>query len=1169
MGGERQHKERRSGRASQALSGKVSIGNLVDEGLLQAGNIVVCNNWPFSAVVTSTGTFAARWAPEPSTFVAGVGTEFMRAGFETPSAWATAVCRVMRAQARAQKQGGDRDEPSKAAPRGGKGAAGESRVAVNGWTACRVRIARAESNFELVRRLDSDGEAGSCGDTIEVPLDALRRELTLRMSRRTRTAASLRRSGGRQNARASIDTHGGMDLDSRNNSGSDDDTHNHIDDDDDDSLDVRRSSIELREISGAVDGLARRVESDLALGGGTQRRAESDMQLGFVPQRRAESDMQLGFVSQRRAAAAAADAISASVHLVAPKSKTLGSGALSADARKHMHSRKRKSIPDMSRHAKLSRVPTDDSSGDDAGRGHLDAATQGQLAYFSERAEALKRSHSELKALRYQRKQQLKRRIANALDLWLHQRTAGRIQRSQGLALGRIKPVSPMPSLAASPVAAGDSAFPVGLMAPGKQPDWALGVTRVGVPESRLLLGLPRLCAACGSAGSAEPSTNEMPGGMTSCSGCGDWYHGGCAAQPASRWFVCPACRVCAQCLDSTGSDLLQCADCGVHVHASCSAQLSAHPDGLPGAVREAGGHWVCDACISCAECGFTMAADISARGAEWSQRASWTHDFCVCGQCAQHIGRGKVCPECVATYANCRVGDSSMVCCDVCQFWVHASCDPALEPRVYDALITLEDEAYVCPRCCAAPDDRGVLESSRDASDTESDVIPWLPRCLRSPKAELVIKAGVEAQSDAGFTIKAESPADMAATPPSVSFSEPDSSSPEMTEEAANLLLSLTRSDVRFGYDRFAVDALEQRFCTLALHTRRGGVVEDWRMCALCGLHGDGTQALAQTSTALGRLVPLQSVETSESAKPVLSTKTTESIEAAHTVAATDIELVSTQWAHVECLAWAWGPRAACIDSSWMRFEGALLDNTSDGADPSLGDRTELPTCTLCERANASFHCCAPVACYDTAFHLPCLLLAGSPSPHVTPDKEQYCVAWRRALCAEHAPMFSAMMPADGAFESQSYEHVRVLARVDNTGLDVPSKSNERTAVMVGSGLVVLGSDQARDDEPASDLRYVRVFTAAGQDYTLGVEAELNDGGLLIMWRGWIRPGVAKNLAARIPHTASASSLAKLLALLFDQVPRIAASSPLASVLVKSAVADPLRFLGLSRPNP
>ncbi|KAJ2393927.1 hypothetical protein GGF41_009013, partial [Coemansia sp. RSA 2531] len=95
--GRKANKERQ--KQKTAVAGKTSLLDLVSAGLLQAGAVVVCNSWPFSAVVSASGRLDARWTPVPSDFAQPLaGAEFMRAEFDTPSAWATAVCRVMRAQ---------------------------------------------------------------------------------------------------------------------------------------------------------------------------------------------------------------------------------------------------------------------------------------------------------------------------------------------------------------------------------------------------------------------------------------------------------------------------------------------------------------------------------------------------------------------------------------------------------------------------------------------------------------------------------------------------------------------------------------------------------------------------------------------------------------------------------------------------------------------------------------------------------------------------------------------------------------------------------------------------------------------------------------------------------------------------------------------------------------
>ncbi|KAJ2336540.1 hypothetical protein GGI00_000771, partial [Coemansia sp. RSA 2681] len=522
-------------------------------GLLQAGSVVVCNSWPFSAIVSATGRLDARWTPIPSEFAQPVaGSEFMRAEFDTPSAWATAVCRVMRAQqARATN--------------------GESRVAVNGWTACRVQVPK-------------DDEA-SPDKAVEITLDTLRREFTA------------------------------------------------------------RQTLDSDESSSAVDGLAQQVAQGLAL----------------------------GCVSQRRAAAAATTAMAAS-----PKR---GSSA--------HDSRKRKSIPDMSRHAKLSRVPTTESSDSEIDDGFV----RQTLDTYQAVADACPRD--ERKALRVRRRQALRQAIAAATGVWLDARRKAR---------ATTPPTEHQPNVAAT-------------LVPRSAPS------------------LPRLCVACSSAGTA----------LHGCWVCGDSYHRFCmpptvasAVTAGDRQFVCPACSVCATCLVADTSDLLSCDTCGLSTHAQCSRQKQRH----------SGGRWLCDSCVRCLECGFTMSEEAT----DWDTRASWAYDSNVCGHCAAQIERARVCPECVATYADA-ASASTMVCCDVCAMWVHAACDPLLTPLVYDTLTSREDAAYVVH--------------------------------LEEPAA------GVEA-------------------------------------EAANLLLSLTQSDIRFDHERFALDYLQARFC------QTSSSVEGW-----CDLRG------------------------------------------------------------------------------------------------------------------------------------------------------------------------------------------------------------------------------------------------------------------------------------------------------------------------------------------
>ncbi|KAJ1824442.1 hypothetical protein LPJ56_002828, partial [Coemansia sp. RSA 2599] len=1042
------------------------------------------------------GTFEAQWTPLPADFVGDHGREFMRKEFETPSAWATAVCRVMRAQQRA------REGEARKGHLPSTGGAGESRVAVNGWTACRVRIPKDDCNRELAVKLDMEmrGTRGRKVDRvegdIEVSLDLLRKELGLR------AAASAGASSSSSSNTAAADNK----------------------DDSPESVDAPDDQPEDSEILGAVDGLAERVQSELAL----------------------------GFVGQRRAAAAAAGAIAASVNpMTISALKKLASSAKTAPAvssgKPHVHSRKRKSIPDMSRHAKLSRVPTENSDSDDADDMVVSDAeddhrapvlgeeTRLQLQYFRDKARALKRPQSELKALQYQRRQQLKQRIADSIEDWVQQRRTARAadrdklmrgpaalppgtrpSSAQSLRTGSLEPTGAMPV----PADGHSDASLFASMRPAASDtllsstnDLSLRVAKIWVPPEAVdcsAVELFGMCVQCASSG------NDL----LACCGCGDRYHGFCVQplQTGCRRFLCPACRVCCACLDDNvgDDDLLQCDDCGLLMHARCSRQEADHPLGLAGLVVDSEGYWVCDRCIRCLECGFTMhsrhgatanndrrdasddadgsSGNDDADDEDFEDRARWAYDFTLCGECAPQIEKAKVCPECIATYTNSSKS-ANLVCCDICSCWVHTDCDARLTPDVYDALITLEDDApYVCPNCATMDADGKVLSGLLD----DSRWTQTLPQCL----------ARAETDSD-----KQE-----AAEPLCVSDVKPAVQQIE-TEEIANMLLSLTHSDVRFGRERFDVSALESHFCVPSKRALDGK--GDWRQCTLCGLHGDGLV------TSLGRLVPLSSSPSPSS------------------YSSADDSEASARWAHIECLAWAWGPRTIGISDpdsllTMVRFDGSLLDTGQDWVD--LG-------CALCGRPGASFHCCAPTPCYDAAYHLPCLLLAGCPTPARAAEDPSYCAGWRRALCPGHAPAFASMMPAEGSVESASYSDVRVEGCITN----LPELGRPPMSVKKIANLLLVA-----DSSNANATRLSRVFRLAGRLYTVHIRvfSDAAAAGKPSL-QGAIQPGPPS--AKPISYTHTAASIEDLLrALMSESLPQ----GPKQSFLAALAYRSPFRFL-------
>lgn len=224
-------------------NGKVSIYHLVQRGLLREGSVLTYNQH-YIAKVTAQGRLIPDWTRLPPNFIHPIGEQLMGDEYETPSAWATAVCKITRAQAKAQRNLSRRstqaDENSVAGPaaapatqatpavssnsndeqqgaasiltrrgsvvsRGGKMT--EGRVAVNGWTACRVRLENTDPLRELGEHLlEAEGVPfDKSSRVIEVTIAYLRSHLLELLQKELRAS----HSASRKNSASSASTRSG------------------------------------------------------------------------------------------------------------------------------------------------------------------------------------------------------------------------------------------------------------------------------------------------------------------------------------------------------------------------------------------------------------------------------------------------------------------------------------------------------------------------------------------------------------------------------------------------------------------------------------------------------------------------------------------------------------------------------------------------------------------------------------------------------------------------------------------------------------------------------------------------------------------------------------------------------------------------------------------------
>ena len=194
---------------------------------------------------------------------------------------------------------------------------------------------------------------------------------------------------------------------------------------------------------------------------------------------------------------------------------------------------------------------------------------------------------------------------------------------------------------------------------------------------------VPALCIKCGSGiGSAHKAVV--------CVSCGEHHHRFCVGlgppdpngeDAPWRCSDCTTCELCERGYDD--ANLLLC-ECGKAFHTYC---LRPPLKELPS------GDWRCHTCamqVRCERC-----------HTQRPGRGGWQLNYRFCEPCFdlhQVQGYCNVCKQ------NCLEESGTMLCCDTCNFWVHAECD-GISERGADHLTSRADAApYSCPSCRGEP---------------------------------------------------------------------------------------------------------------------------------------------------------------------------------------------------------------------------------------------------------------------------------------------------------------------------------------------------------------------------------------------------------------------------------------------------------------------------------
>ncbi|XP_021280478.1 uncharacterized protein LOC110413824 isoform X2 [Herrania umbratica] len=228
-----------------------------------------------------------------------------------------------------------------------------------------------------------------------------------------------------------------------------------------------------------------------------------------------------------------------------------------------------------------------------------------------------------------------------------------------------------------------------------------------------------------------ENEGSERARRMLSCRNCGKKYHRSCLKSWAQHrdlfhWssWTCPYCRTCEVCR-STGDPtrLMFCKRCDGAYHCYCQ-----HPSHK----NVTSGPYVCPKHTRCHSCGSSVPGNgLSVR---------WFLGYTCCDACGRLFVKGNYCPVCLKVYRDSE--STPMVCCDVCQRWVHCQCDGISDEKYLQFQVD-GNLQYKCATC------RGECYQVTDLEDAVRELWRRRDRVDRDLIASLRAAAGLPTQEE------------------------------------------------------------------------------------------------------------------------------------------------------------------------------------------------------------------------------------------------------------------------------------------------------------------------------------------------------------------------------------------------------------------------------------
>ncbi|KAE8677476.1 hypothetical protein F3Y22_tig00111506pilonHSYRG00081 [Hibiscus syriacus] len=228
-----------------------------------------------------------------------------------------------------------------------------------------------------------------------------------------------------------------------------------------------------------------------------------------------------------------------------------------------------------------------------------------------------------------------------------------------------------------------------------------------------------------------ENEGSERARRMLSCRNCGKKYHRSCLKSWAKHrdlfhWssWTCPYCRTCEACRSiGDPTKLMFCKRCDGAYHCYCQ-----HPSHK----NISSGPYLCPKHTRCHSCGSNVPGNgLSVR---------WFLGYTCCDACGRLFVKGNYCPVCLKVYRDSE--STPMVCCDVCQRWVHCHCDGISDEKYLQFQVD-GNLQYKCATC------RGECYQVTDLEDAVREL--WERRDIadRDLIASLRAAAGLPTQEE------------------------------------------------------------------------------------------------------------------------------------------------------------------------------------------------------------------------------------------------------------------------------------------------------------------------------------------------------------------------------------------------------------------------------------